>query len=356
MKAVFAEINRLLAGSEPFALATVIASQGSTPRSAGAKMVVRGDGSTCGTVGGGILEAQVEALALQVLQSGENQVRDFRFSGKDAATMDAICGGQAQVLVERIDPHEEDAREAFAAAQQAAQARSRAWLVSGLPPARGHALVRSSGETVGSLPAGIDLEAVCGMRQTGVIEPDLLVEPLGESGTAYIFGAGHVSRSLAEFVRAVGFRTVVLDDRPEFAAAERFPAADERIVLASFEDAFAPVQVDEDSYVLIITRGHLHDLTVLAQALRTRAAYIGMIGSRRKTRLVFDALLKEGFSEEDLQRVHAPVGLPIGAETPEEIGISITAELIQVRAGVNRSRRAGAAVPHEQQNGKRSEA
>jgi xanthine dehydrogenase accessory factor len=135
----------------------------------------------------------------------------------------------------------------------------------------------------------------------------------------------------------VGFRTVVVDDRPEFANPSRFETAGEIRVVEDFAHAFTGLNADVDAYVVILTRGHRHDKTVLAQALRTQAVYIGMIGSRRKRDDVYAALLQEGFSGEDLQRVHCPIGIAIHAETPEEIAVSIVGELIAVRAKAHRS-------------------
>jgi xanthine dehydrogenase accessory factor len=159
------------------------------------------------------------------------------------------------------------------------------------------------------------------------------VEPTVLPGTVYLFGAGHVSRPVAELASVVDFQTVVLDDRAEFSNAERFPKADQIKVIPSFHQAFEGLDIDRDSYVVILTRGHLHDKTVLEQALKSNAGYIGMIGSRRKRDLIYQELLGKGFAKNELERVCAPIGLAIGAETPEEIAVSIVAELIQVRAG-----------------------
>ncbi len=341
MKQLIQEMADLCGRGESFALATVITRNGSAPRSAGAKMLVRADGSTAGTVGGGRLEAEVTRLAGQVIQRRQAVVQGFTFSGADAASMDAICGGQVQVLVEWLDGSDEKLAALVGDLHQAAQGHRKAWLVTGLPyEGRGpwHVLVHADGRLTGALPAGLAVEGIIEMRRPVLVdtgEGSFLVELLDIAGTAYIFGAGHVSRSLAAFTRAVGFWTVVLDDRAEYASAARFPGADELVVLDSFEDALCRIQVDGDSFIVIVTRGHLNDQVVLAQALKTGAGYIGMIGSRRKCALIFQALLKEGFTQEDLrQRVHAPIGLPIEAETPEEIGISIVAEMIQVRAGM----------------------
>lgn len=341
MKQLIQEMADLCRRGETFALATVVTRNGSAPRSAGAKMLVRADGSTTGTVGGGMLEAEVTKQAGQVLRSRRAVVESFKFSGEDAASMDAICGGQVQVLVEWLDGGDEQLAGIIGELSQAARQHRKTWLVSGLPHEGRkprHALVRRDGSLLGVLPPGLAAEEIVEMRQPALVETGegpFLVEPLEIGGTAYIFGAGHVSRSLAEFTKAVGFWTVVLDDRAEYASTRRFPAADELVVIDSFDDALRCINVDRDSFIVIVTRGHLHDQTVLAQALKTGAGYIGMIGSRRKCALIFQALLKEGFTQEDIQRVHAPIGLPIEAETPEEIGISIVAEMIQVRAGLN---------------------
>jgi xanthine dehydrogenase accessory factor len=358
MKPLIKEMEALFAKGQSFVLATVVTRNGSAPRSAGAKMLVRPDGSTAGTVGGGKLEAQVEQLARQALQTHQVGVEQFSFSGQDAASMDAICGGQVEVLVEWMDASSPSESLVIKGLQDAVAGRRQAWMVTVLPgsppssfstPATSHALLHPDGSITGRLPEWVDQAALVTLATGGGqgvttgsplkipqwLETDaghVLVEPLDIAGTVFIYGAGHVSRSLAEFTRAVGFWTVVLDDRAEYASLARFPTADEIVVLESFSDSFANVEVEPDSFIVIVTRGHLHDLTVLAQALKTRAGYIGMIGSRRKCGLIFDELRKEGFSEDDIRRVHAPIGLPIQAETPEEIGISIVAEMIQVRS------------------------
>lgn len=358
MKQLVNAMAEMFARGESFGLATVITRNGSAPRSAGAKMLVRPDGSTVGTVGGGILEAQVEQMAAEIIQNHTAAVRGFQFSGQDAATMDAICGGQVEVLVEWLDARDPQLAEVVQGLQAAVLGHHKVWLLTALPadtpgsfattgptyasiqPTQRHALVHSDGSTIGPLPPGLTTEVVIETRQPILLasQPQrLMVEPLDISGSAYIFGAGHVSRSLAEFTRAVGFWTVVLDDRPEYVSRQRFPSADELIVMDSFEDALCKVAVDRDSFIVIVTRGHLHDRTVLAQALKTNAGYIGMIGSRRKCGLIFAELRRTGFTDVDIARVHAPIGLPISAETPEEIGISIVAEMIQSRAQLNQS-------------------
>ncbi len=157
------------------------------------------------------------------------------------------------------------------------------------------------------------------------------MEPIYPEPTLYIFGTGHISRYLAPLANMVEFRVVVIDDRKEYANREHFPQADD-IWVRQFEGVGEGIKPDEESYIVIVTRGHLHDYTVLKEVLRKGARYIGMIGSRRKRELIYQQLRQEGYTQEELDRIHAPIGLDINAETPEEIAISIIAELIRVRA------------------------
>ncbi len=156
------------------------------------------------------------------------------------------------------------------------------------------------------------------------------------ASTAYIFGGGHIAYALEPVLRHVDFRTVVIDDRAEYANSERFPYADRTIVVKDFDDAFNEIQTDDDSYIIIVTRGHRGDLKVLRQALQRPFAYLGMIGSRRKNSLLYDVLREEGVTEKQISQIHAPIGLSIGSETPEEIAVSIVAEIISERAGRNK--------------------
>jgi xanthine dehydrogenase accessory factor len=180
--------------------------------------------------------------------------------------------------------------------------------------------------------ASYDSGLICG----GTLE--IFVEPILPAPLLYIFGGGHISSAVARVAGASGFSISVADDREAFSNTERFPMADK--LYTTYEDAFAQIAPNSSSYLLIVTRGHRDDMRVLAWAVRTDARYIGMIGSKRKVLSVYKALEKEGYSPEEFERVHAPVGLDIGALTPEEIAVSITAELIAVR-------RNAAGLPHK---------
>ncbi|MFA5904675.1 MAG: XdhC family protein, partial [Desulfobacula sp.] len=166
---------------------------------------------------------------------------------------------------------------------------------------------------------------------SGTKDVNFFVENIRMNPRVFLFGAGHVSVFVAQLAKLVGFNITVIDDRPEFANIERFPDADELIV-SDFIHVFEKLQISKNSYILIITRGHIHDKTVLQQALSTPARYIGMIGSTRKRNLIYEDLMAQGITKKRLESVFSPVGLDINAETPEEIAVSIVAELIRVRA------------------------
>jgi xanthine dehydrogenase accessory factor len=185
--------------------------------------------------------------------------------------------------------------------------------------------------------AEYDAGLICG----GTLE--VFVEPILPQPTLYVFGAGHVSTAVSRIAHQAGFAIAVIDDREAFANAERFPMASE--IHTSFEDSFEKIQPNSSSYLLIVTRGHKDDMRVLAWALTTDARYMGMIGSKRKVLSVYKALEKEGFAPEKFERVHAPVGLEIGALSPEEIAVSIVAELIAVRRNATNAAHKSAGLP-----------
>lgn len=160
-----------------------------------------------------------------------------------------------------------------------------------------------------------------------------LLELIRKAPKVYLFGGGHISLHLVPLVKMVGFDLTLIDDRRKFASPERFPQADE-IHVMDFRNLSGEIKFEPESYVVIVTRGHLYDKQVLSQVLKNETAYVGMIGSRRKRELIYRELEKEGFARSRLARVHSPIGLDIGAETPEEIAVSIVAEMISIRSGI----------------------
>lgn len=345
-KSICQTVCRLLKKGEAFVLATILSHLGSTPRTSGTKMIVRNDGSIAGTIGGGLVEAEVMASAGPIFATGKPQLRVFDLTaGKTADSMDMICGGHMKVLLELIEPTPLNL-EIFETQLNGITRGEKMLMAMTLPrddaPTSGiiRCLISGDGSVVGTC----EIEDTVLMeiwRKTGrARSPSLLnidgekylVEPIFVPGTVFLFGAGHVSREVALQTTRVGFRTIVFDDRKEFANQKRFGFADDVRVSKEFQNVFDGLDVDSDSYVVIVTRGHVHDKTVLAQALETDAGYIGMIGSRTKRDAIYRRLSAEGFSHIDLNRVFSPIGLSIGAETPEEIAISIVSELIKARA------------------------
>ncbi len=338
-------ICSLLDNGETAAMGTILTHVGSTPRTAGTKMLIRSDGGIVGTIGGGMVEAEVQKAGSEIIKTARGRIVDFDLTGADVDKMDLICGGKLTVLMECLEPNPAD-REFFSSLLTELQSRRKSYFVTVLGPTDEDAgpvaryLIPKDGAASGdsACPAHWSAkitEALGRQRHPVILTIDgqrVLAEQTFVPGTVFLFGAGHVSQQVQAFAGQVGFRTVVFDDRSEFANRDRFPTADEVIVLSSFYDSVEKFDIDRDSYLVIVTRGHSHDKTVLEQALKTDAGYIGMIGSRRKKAALFDAMLKQGFTNKDLERVYSPIGLSIGAETPEEIGISVVAELVKARS------------------------
>jgi xanthine dehydrogenase accessory factor len=347
MDPIVASACELIDQGRAFVLATIIRQQGSTPRTAGTRMLITPEQEIAGTIGGGLLEAETMRTAARMSAEAPARVLTFDLTNRDAAVMEMICGGLVQVLLDYIPPSGAN-RELFHIWKDLLSQGQPAMLVSTVYGDEAHvqhiehAILGSDGCVQGRLDFSKD-----GMEKLSLLmtqpaqihvlrlEDRLVVADPGQlAPTLYIFGGGHVARPTAHLAAMTGFSVVVLDDRPEFSAAERFPEAKATRTIASFNAAFDNLPVNGNSYIIIVTRGHLHDRTVLAQALKTPAAYIGMIGSRRKRDTIYEQLLKDGYTAADIDRVHSPIGLTIGADTPEEIAVSIVAEMIAVRAGV----------------------
>ncbi len=346
MKNLYNSMVDLLIKKENFVVATLFDKTGSAPRSDGAKMIVRADGSIIGTIGGGRLEAEAIELAKKMIPQQKSVIQLFDLTGKDAAESDMICGGKGEILIDFIDAADEINLAIYSAVVEIIENRGKGFLVTILdnPSAgkqginRQQCLVKPDKTMVGRVNCDPKLmnELINGPAKVTLHSEvydnkRFLVEPLREGGTVIIFGAGHVSQKIAPLSEGVGFRTVVLDDRTEYANRERFPAPVEIRVIDDFKK-LPDLGVDGNSYLVIVTRGHMFDKDVLEQILRSGAAYIGMIGSRIKRDLIYKELISRGFTQDELARVYSPIGTAILAETPEELGISIVGELIKVRA------------------------
>ncbi len=253
---LFEEIVHMRRIGQRGALATIVHTQGSIPSYESSRMLVREDGSTMGTIGGGCVEADVWAAAKDVMAKELPRKMVFQLNHEANYDNGLICGGTVEIFIEPILP-----------------------------------------------------------------------QPI-----VFIFGGGHVSMAVANAAHAVGFAVGVIDDREAFGNAQRFPMAQQ--IFTSYDESFEKLRPNGSSYLVIVTRGHKEDMRVLAWAVRTDARYVGMIGSKRKVLSVYKALEKEGYRKEEFERVFAPMGLDIGALSPEEIALSIVGELVAVRRNV----------------------
>ena len=308
MREIWKGLLALLERGEDAVLVTVASAQGSTPRGAGAQLLAGRDGLAAGTVGGGPGEAQVLALAAELLEQGRSAVRTLELC--HGGELDSVCGGEQTVLLQFVP------RDAAAWRTLAREVLAR------LEAHRGGGLVLETGADPALLEETPGCPVWDGRRLT-------LPLPVGER--VVIFGGGHCALALAPVLRSVGFRVAVFDDRPEFASAERFPEA-ETVVCHDYTDIAGGLELTVEDYAVVMTSGHSHDLEVENQLLRRPLRYVGVMGSRTKTAYVNGKLREMGVPEEAIQKVHTPIGTAIKAVTPEEIAVSITGELIYERA------------------------
>ncbi|MBU3914677.1 XdhC family protein [bacterium] len=346
MKEIIQSLLSISKQGESCVLATVLSQTGSTPRTSGAQMIVQSIGGIIGTIGGGLVEAEVIKTAREVLRNGGLKIKsiDLR-AGASADSIDVVCGGHMTLLIERIDSLSNNF-ELYENLLEHLRTGKKSFQIAALPTEdtadKGleRCLVTTDQPIIGQFnfaPSVLDqlIQQNRSDRTPSLVTIEgqrFLIEPTYTPGTVYLFGAGHVAQQIARLTDMVGFRTIVLDDRQEFANRERFQTADEIKVLSSFDQAFDGLEITNDSYLVIVSRGHTHDEIILNQALKTSPKYIGMIGSRRKRDTVYKSLLKKGFSENEFKRINCPIGLKIKAESPQEIAVSIIAELISVRA------------------------
>ncbi len=343
MNSIFAEAAELCAAGTPFVWASILSQDGSTPRSAGSRMLVLADGIVS-TIGGGGMEAGVIAMARDsVLKDRKPQLMHYDMSGTEAATAGLICGGVCEVLLAYMEPSYGPVLEAAARAEADG---TPAWLFYILDENPGTDLpfqlcLNVGGEKlVGSFRGNQNFMRQMLLNPIRVaIHGDMVdgvrffAQDVGSAPRMFLFGAGHVSCEVAKIAVGCGFNVTVVDDRADFCNAERFPGCG-CAVIESFE-RMPDFPADEASYVIIMTRGHSYDKDVLRWALGKKPFYLGMIGSRSKRDTLYRKLHEEeGFPMEQLQAVFCPIGLSIGAETPAEIAVSVMAEVIQKRRQV----------------------
>ncbi len=353
---MYRQLLDLLRAGQSVAVATITAARGSTPRELGAKMLVVGEGQIAGTVGGGCGEAQVLWDAVRCLAEAQPMMSVVDLTGELTEDSPTHCGGLMEVFIDPMLPVE-PARPGLSSLRvaeilvEAVERREPvvlATLVATPDPARFPLGIRAAvwsgrDEGVERLPGGAHIleraaQAMAENRscRTSVNvdeatkEAAVFLEVLAPPEELVIVGAGHIAVPLARMAKVLDFVVTVIDDRSAFANRARFPEAD-RVITADIEKTVADLPIGPHTYLVLVTRGHTLDQAALMRVIHKPAAYIGMIGSQRRVRAVLDHLRRMGVAAEQIQRVYAPIGLRIGAETPAEIATSILAELVAVR-------------------------
>lgn len=314
------------------AFATVARKRGSLPMASDAKMLVQPEGRRWGTVGGGCLEADVTAQALATIETRQPQFVKHTLNSDLIGDLALSCGGTVELFVEPLVPSPELAA-LCRAVGQGIQRRTPATVVTALAWRNGpdkFAEVGAERWSVGAAPSVARPRS--SPLASAFVDEDagVFIEPIPRSPRLTIFGAGHVGAELAELAAHTGFYVVVVDDRAEFANAERLPSAHE-IVVDDFRRVLERAKYDADDYVIAATRGHSFDAYIVERTAASGAGYVGMLGSKRKRAVIWRALEAAGIDTQALARVHAPIGDEIGADTPAEIAVSVVAELIRLR-------------------------
>lgn len=341
MHDLYSKIHENISKGLPVASATVVSVKGATPQEVGAKMLIGSDGKTFGTIGGGCGEAEVWRKARWALNENKcySLKIDLTESPNDADSK--ICGGIMDV---HIDIWDQDDLPVASAILEQIKKENATILVTVIGENSSKKNVITNGVHIaGSL--GTDelnqhavsfAKTITTTEQSQLhtithnkIKTELFFELLTAQPTLVIVGAGHIAQPLAQMGKLLDYKVIVLDDRPQYATKERFPCID--LVKALDIKNGLGIPLSKHTYVVLVTRGHLYDEEALRIILPTPVAYIGMIGSRRRVKLIFDNLQKEGYLEKEIERVYAPIGLDIGAQTPEEIALCIIGEIVNIR-------------------------
>ena len=349
MKEVIQEAIKLLQSGKSGVLATVVRTKGSTPQKSGAMLLVREDGSGVGTLGGGCVEGDIWFAAKEILRRGGGpEFKDY-FLNEDIAARDGlVCGGTMYFYLEPVRKEEDfvPIGDELIHAYEGGEPVGLATVVNvatGGTNLGAKLLLRQDGTTTGTLgdPA-LDAKATelaAQVAEVGAIEScitddgtEVFVEGFTTPPTLIMVGGGHVGKATADLAHNLGYRVYVVDDRPEVANPERFPYA-EQTVVSSYENGPENLDINVNTFIVAATRGHRYDDLALESALTTRARYIGLLGSRRKTIMIYQRLIGQGVSVDRLKQVYAPIGLNIGGLTPEELAVSIMSEIIMVRRG-----------------------
>ena len=308
-------------------LVTIVGSEGSAPRSSGSMMLVGTNGRILGSIGGGSIEYNSEKRAVALLAEKSSGISTFELTAEAKDNIGMVCGGNADVLFKFISHEDKEALEVLKMTAQALSLHENAWLIQSLQ-GNSIALLNES-HHIAAATAPEETELFCApgfINRNGYFSMPL---PRGER--ALIFGGGHIAQALVPILSSVDFRPVVMDNREEYSDPALFKGA-EKVMKIDYLDIDSYIEITPEDYIVVMTNGHSHDYEVQLQVLKKNFAYIGVVGSAKKTAAVNEKLHACGITEEKTAAVHTPIGTKIKAATPEEIAISIAGEMILERA------------------------
>lgn len=328
MREMYRKIYSELASGSGVTVMSLYSSSGSTPRKEGAKMACFADGTTLGTVGGGAIEHNCISLAKDMNSGSTAFTKSYILRHDEKCDIGMVCGGDAKIYFQYFDATESNIA-LFEKICDVIVKNTRAWLISDMSTDLVGIYTNDGYEFI-----TVDKDLTPFFKNKAMLcDNRYYVEPLTQSGVVYVFGGGHVSQALVPLLTSTDFRVVVYEDNEKFAHKSLFSTADD-VVNASFLKINENVDITKDDYVVILTRGHQSDNEVLSQVMSKHPQYLGVIGSKKKVRSMREYLIEQGFDENEIERIHSPIGIEIGAQTPSEIAVSITAQLINHRANI----------------------
>ena len=351
MKEVIQETIRQLEDEQPCVLATVVRTKGSTPQKSGSMLLVRRDGTGVGTLGGGCVEGDIWFAAREMLRNqGGPEFKDYYLNEDIAARDGLVCGGTMYFYLEPMwEPGSFlDIGKQVVNAYEGGDPVGLATVVNTPedgPKLGAKLMLQLDGTVTGTLGSQeLDDRALAVARRVADVGSnesfstdegaEVFVEGFTTPPTLAVIGGGHVGKATADLANTLGYRVFIVDDRPEFSNPDRFPYASQTVV-TNYDRWNEDLAINVNTFVVVATRGHRFDDMALESALKTRARYIGLMGSRRKNLMIYRRLLEQGVPLERLKEVHAPIGLDIGGLQPEELAVSIMAEIIMTRRGGN---------------------
>jgi xanthine dehydrogenase accessory factor len=318
-------IDDLLDKGKSGTLATIIKRLGPTPQDKGAKIFIDESGKVYGTIGGGCVEAEVCKEAREVLNSNKSKIIHYLMNSNDVENEGMICGGSLDILLEPINAEQRDFYKEIGS-------RISKGIKTTVVTQTAEFTKRILEDNENAHPQDIRSMLKEYDGKSLLFKNGILIESLNTFNRLFIYGAGHISQFIAKIAKLIDFEDTVIDDRASFANRERFPVVN-RVIAGYFTEAIKDMNPGKSDFHVIVTRGHRNDAEVLKELLKYPSYYIGMIGSKRKIKIIYNYLEGKGYSNSDYEKVHAPIGISIDAKTPQEIAVSIAAELVKVRAG-----------------------